>query len=97
MSAFRFVQDWYSAQCDEEWEHAYGVTIKTLDNPGWIFEIDIVDTDVDGRRLTKVLIEPGPGQWIWAWCDGRKYSSACDPLSLEEAFGRFRAFVENAV
>ncbi|WP_370947156.1 Imm53 family immunity protein [Amycolatopsis sp. cg5] len=97
MSAFRFVQDWYAAHCDGEWEHEFGMTINTLDNPGWIIEIDIAHTGADGRRLTKALTEPGPGQWIWSWCDGRKFGAACDPASLEDAFARFRAFIEKTL
>ena len=30
-----WLQQWYSAHCDGEWEHGFGVTIATLDNPGW--------------------------------------------------------------
>jgi hypothetical protein len=30
-----WIQKWYSAQCDGEWEHDLGVAIGTLDNPGW--------------------------------------------------------------
>ena len=33
--ALYLLQRWYVAQCDGEWEHAYGVEIGTLDNPGW--------------------------------------------------------------
>jgi hypothetical protein len=45
---------WYLAQCDDEWEHAYGINIETLDNPGWSIRIDLVDTplgDHDHQRL----------------------------------------------
>lgn len=27
-----WLQMWYVAQCDDEWEHAYGIKIETLDN-----------------------------------------------------------------
>jgi hypothetical protein len=26
---------WYQSQCDERWEHSFGLKIETLDNPGW--------------------------------------------------------------
>ena len=38
-SALRKLQSWYQAQCDEDWEHGEGITIETLDNPGWSLEI----------------------------------------------------------
>jgi hypothetical protein len=28
-----WLEQWYQQQCDDEWEHHYGVTIETLDNP----------------------------------------------------------------
>jgi hypothetical protein len=30
------LQDWYVSQCDGGWEHTYGISIDTLDNPGGI-------------------------------------------------------------
>ncbi|GHB54781.1 hypothetical protein GCM10010331_48120 [Streptomyces xanthochromogenes] len=29
------LQSWYSAQCNGDWEHEWGIKIDTLDNPGW--------------------------------------------------------------
>ena len=33
--AFNWLQGWYMAHCDDDWEHSFGVTIETIDNPGW--------------------------------------------------------------
>ncbi|MFE2849501.1 Imm53 family immunity protein, partial [Streptomyces scopuliridis] len=30
-----WLQNWYTQQCDGDWEHEWGVKIATLDNPGW--------------------------------------------------------------
>jgi hypothetical protein len=35
-----WLTQWYLAQCNEDWEHSYGVAIGTLDNPGWSLEVD---------------------------------------------------------
>ena len=43
------LQDWYLAQCDEDWEHSYGVKIDTLDNPGWLIDVDLKDTSLEFR------------------------------------------------
>ncbi|MFD5200063.1 Imm53 family immunity protein [Streptomyces sp. NPDC058375] len=32
----RSLQGWYSAQCNEDWEHEWGGKIETLDNPGLV-------------------------------------------------------------
>ncbi len=41
------LERWYLAQCDEEWEHIFGVVLDTLDNPGWRVSVDLVDTPLD--------------------------------------------------
>jgi|GEM_PF-3181522 len=39
MNVFTELTNWYQNQCDGDWEHKYGVSIETLDNPGWIVKI----------------------------------------------------------
>jgi hypothetical protein len=57
MQSLSRLEKWYSAQCDGDWEHQYGVQLKTLDNPGWTFEVDLCGTDAAGRTLDRVKIE----------------------------------------
>jgi hypothetical protein len=52
-SSFQFIQHWYAAQCNGDWEHEFGIRIEAIDNPGWCFEVDIVDTDLEGRTLER--------------------------------------------
>jgi len=30
----KWLQDWYAARCYGDWEHEFGINIRTLDNPG---------------------------------------------------------------
>jgi hypothetical protein len=39
-----WLQGWYAAQCDGDWEHERGVKIETLDNPEWAIRIDLEGT-----------------------------------------------------
>ena len=41
MDRLAALEAWYAAHCDGEWEHGYGVSIDTIDNPGWEVLIDI--------------------------------------------------------
>ena len=43
-SAFSLLSDWYESNCNDDWEHGYGVKIETLDNPGWLVQIDLFGT-----------------------------------------------------
>jgi hypothetical protein len=43
------LQRWYSSQCNGEWEHQSGISIDTLDNPGWIVKINLSGTGLDDK------------------------------------------------
>ena len=49
-----WLQQWYSAHCDGEWEHGFGVTIATLDNPGWSVTIDVEGTQLASTPFESV-------------------------------------------
>jgi len=40
----KWLTQWYLAQCNDDWEHLYGVKIDTLDNPGWSLRIELTGT-----------------------------------------------------
>ena len=45
---------WYNAQCNGEWEHRYGISISTMDNPGWSVGIDLQGTPLFGKAFERV-------------------------------------------
>ncbi|MER6678329.1 immunity 53 family protein [Streptomyces sp. NPDC000983] len=62
-----WLQRWYSAQCDEHWEHEWGVKIDTLDNPGWSVRIDLEETDLEGHDFPRHDLARSDDDWIMAW------------------------------
>jgi hypothetical protein len=48
-----WLQQWYSAHCDGIWEHGAGITIETIDNPGWSVKICL-----EGTEMESILFEP---------------------------------------
>jgi hypothetical protein len=55
MSSLRSLEDWYASRCDGDWERSFGITIETLDNPGWAVRIDLAET-----RLAGPAVRAGP-------------------------------------
>ncbi|MFO0948082.1 MAG: immunity 53 family protein [Planctomycetota bacterium] len=47
------LQQWYESQCDGQWEHAYGVSIESLDNPGWLVRIDLRGSPAEGKKYSE--------------------------------------------
>lgn len=54
-----FLEKFYRRHCNDEWEHLYGITIQTSDNPGWL--ITVSDPEFyeflrsKGEKLTKEI------------------------------------------
>jgi hypothetical protein len=59
-----WLQQWYTAQCDGEWEHGSGITIETLDNPGWSVKICVEGTELASAPFEPVKTEVNETDWI---------------------------------
>ena len=79
-----WLMQWYLAQCDEDWEHQFGVEIGTLDNPGWSLSIDLDGTSLEGRMFGPLYdgvseqeqpVQGGDGDVPWMVCrvEGSKF------------------------
>lgn len=87
---------WYSAQCDGEWEHRYGLRIETLDNPGWIIRIDLNGIALEAARHEPgLVVSRSESDWIHASIESNRFTLACGPGNLEEAIVYFLAFAQN--
>jgi hypothetical protein len=87
-------QAWYAMQCDEDWEHEYGVTISTLDNPGWSIKVQLDGTPWAGKRFERSEIHRGEHDWVATWKDGHEFHAICGPLNLGEALHAFRLWID---
>jgi hypothetical protein len=89
-----WLQHWYSRQANADWEHRFGVRIVTLDNPGWIVEIDLNQTSLEGKNFEKIERDSGEDDWITCRVRDGKFEAFCDPTKLVEALQIFRGWVE---
>jgi hypothetical protein len=102
-----WLQQWYLVHCDGEWEHAFGVSIDTIDNPGWSVTIC-----VEGTELASALFEPvkkavSENNWVHCHVTERKegaltrslpnfrpFEGFGGALNLSDIIGIFRTWVE---
>jgi len=89
LSALERLEKWYVARCDGLWEHAWGVEIGTLDNPGWSVTIDLNDTRKQGALLDWVTIERTEHDWIFYRVAENRFEIRCGPANLSEAVTLF--------
>ena len=74
------LQNWYASQCDEVWEHSFGVEITNIDNPGWKVKI----TGATARKLTRVSSERSENDWITVQATGTEFNGYGGPCNLQE-------------
>ena len=83
------LQRWYLDQRNGKWEHAYGITIDTLDNPGWSLRIDLADTRLSDRDYVRTEAHRSEDDWVVSWREERCWRAACGPLNLTMAVTMF--------
>ncbi len=102
-----WLQLWYASRCDGSWEHEFGVTVETCDNPGWLVTIDLNKEPPD-RAVARVLLVTGDpprsengnvGGTDWMTCEvkGVAFQGAGDPTKLSAIIRCFREMVAGPV
>jgi hypothetical protein len=86
---------WYAGHCDGEWEHGYGVSIQTLDNPGWCLRIDLNGTDLEGRAFEELSHRywDDEGWWVCR-LNGTVFEGFGGATELSQMIRVFRTWVE---
>ena len=75
------LQNWYLTNCDGDWEHTYGISIDTLDNPGWIMKFDLADTCLQDLQYNK-QINNGTFDWLFIKVADKVLEASGDPSKL---------------
>jgi hypothetical protein len=88
-----FLQAWFTAHCDEDWEHDHRIRIENLDNPGWWVWISLAETEAEGRVLAGVRLERSETDWLDYKADGQEFTAACGSRNLDEALLAFKEFI----
>ena len=102
-----WLQQWYSEQCDGEWEHGFGVTIETIDNPGWSVKISVEGTELASAQFEPVKTAVSETDWIQCRVAERKkgplphsspnyrrFEGFGGALNLPDIIKRFRTWAE---
>ncbi|MBI1927369.1 immunity 53 family protein [Candidatus Poribacteria bacterium] len=95
MNILQWLQNWYFQQCDDNWEHNYGIKIDTLDNPGWSVEIDLTDTDLEFEPFERVEVEYSEQDLIHCRVQDRVFRGAGGPNNLQDILEIFYKWVSH--
>lgn len=86
---FLWLQQWYRAHCNGDWEHGTGIHIGTIDNPGWSIKVNLQDTELEHKEFKKIQIERSEHDWIFCKVKEGNFEGACGPMNLPEVLRIF--------
>ena len=94
MDEIDWLQAFYAEHCNGTWEQHYGLSLDTLDNPGWLLQVDLADTELADKPFVAVEIERSETDWLDCHLSEQQFVAAGGPKNLRELLLIFRAFVE---
>ena|SRR5579864_2452370 len=96
MNPVEFLQSWFQAQSNGEWERARGITIETLDIPAWMVTIDLAGTALAGRAMTAIQHEGSATDWLLCEVEHNQFSGQGDSRKLLVILEVFQRWVTEA-
>jgi Immunity protein 53 len=97
MTTLNWLQIWYQRACNGTWEHSYGITIDTLDNPGWHMHIDLAGTPYANAVARQTSVENSETDWLRCSIEGDQFEGYGDPKKLEQIIQVFKDWIEPVV
>jgi hypothetical protein len=82
------LQNWYKTNCNGDWEHSWGLSIGTIDNPGFSIRINLADTSLENLEFERI-IDNGDFDWIFIKVKDKVYEAHSDPSKLTLAISIF--------
>lgn len=89
-----WIEKWYSDRCNGDWEHSYGITIKTLDNPGWDIIIELTDTGIELIDEDWTYKKNDENDWYGYKITDNIFYGSGDPYKLNFLIKLFKEKVE---
>lgn len=89
-----WLEKWFASNCNGDWEHSYGITIETLDNPGWDVKIDLKNTSLANEKLEYTYTEKNENDWFGIKIENAIFYAFGDTNKLSFLLELFKKFVE---
>jgi len=89
LSVIQQLEAWYAARCNGEWEHAHGVRIDTLDNPGWSVIIDLVGTSLGEVPFPEINELDSETEWMSCAVREQRFEGRGGPAMLHRILSVF--------
>lgn len=97
MDILTWITNWFTSNCDGDWEHDHQIQIYTLDNPGWKVIIDLSGTPVESLNIEPSLIENSAADWYVYSIKNSTFDATGDPQKLQFLLEQFKLIVEKSI
>jgi hypothetical protein len=88
------LQEWFQSQLNGDWEHAHGISIETLDNPGWHLKIELKDTDLEARKFIPENTDINADDWYTCKVEKEEFHGFCSPQHLATIINVFNEWAK---
>jgi hypothetical protein len=89
-----WLESFYAGYCDGDWEHQSGISITTIDNPGWSVTVDLEGTHLHENSFERVKTERSEHDWITCWYQDGSWQGRGGSHNLQEILETFRRWAE---
>ena len=89
----RHLESWFRNHCDGDWEHDHRIKIHTIDNPGWMIEINLAGTFDRDLQFEGWEIHRSEGDWFACSLDGDVFRGFGGAANLGEPIATFVGWV----
>lgn len=96
MNILEKIEKWFEKECNGDWEHSYGIRIQNLDNPGWLVDIDIFDTELEEKEFTPIRILRSENDWIHCKIEEKVFKGRGGIYNLEEILSTFVSWCDQS-
>jgi hypothetical protein len=86
---FYWLQEWSLFHWNRQWHNSYGISIRNVDNPGWLVEINLEGTVLKGKDFTPIIIDRTEKDWIYCQVNHTQFQASCGGMNLIEILQRF--------
>ncbi|EMO32648.1 hypothetical protein LEP1GSC175_3401 [Leptospira santarosai str. HAI821] len=91
---FNSLIQWYSEQCNEQWELQNQIKIYTVSNPGWTFKVGLKSTILENYEIESDPIKTEETDWYLYYIRDAVYKASGDPSKLPTLVGIFQSIWE---
>ena len=94
MDNLSWLDQFFGSLTDGEWESEFGITIESVNNPGWMVRIDLDGTGLNPSTFRTVSDQRTEKNWIECKVEEGKWLGGGGIGNLDEVLSVFRAWVE---